>query len=239
MLALDSFARAIDALHAEGVNWLAYANAQAGPPTPGVAVHQGVLLCLGMGSRFAEQTYYEMGGGEHPFDERAVSLVAPLLGSHLRRWDPEARLVYPGTKDSINLLAWLAAAKAQYPSRLGIGIRPDCGTWFAVRAALVTHLPPEVQRWLEGRYPSLRDESSPCDSCSERPCQPACPATAVASTFQLDRCARQRLTAQSPCAATCAARLACPVGSTHRYSKPQIAYHYSVSLRMLKRWLDG
>ncbi len=238
MLALDSFARAVDALHAEGINWLAYASAKAGPPTPGVAVHQGVLLCLGMGSVFSDQISYET-GSDHPFDERAASLVAPLLEVHLRRWDPHARLVYPATNDNINLLAWLAAAKAQYPSRLGIGIRPDCGTWFAVRAALVTHLPPEVQGWLDGRYPSLNDERSPCDGCSDRPCQLACPATAVASTFQLDRCVQERLTVGSPCAASCAARLACPVGSTYRYSKPQIAYHYSVSLRMLKRWLNG
>lgn len=239
MLDLESFALAVDGLEAQGINWLAHASATEGPQTPGVAVHQGVLLCLGMGSVFANQTQYSTSEREHPFDERALSLVAPLLNVHLRQWDPDARVVYPAGEGGVNLLAWLAAARAQYPSRLGIGIRPDSGTWFAVRVAIVTHLPPEVRHWMSVRFPPLDETSSPCDNCVGQPCQTACPASAVGATFRLDLCAQQRLTVDSPCAATCAARLACPVGVGYRYSPPQMAYHYGASLRMMKRWLDG
>lgn len=236
MTHLQPLADAVALLELEGLNWLAYADASEGPSSPVVGPTQGVLLFLSMGSSFADRTRYTPNGGDDPFDRRALALVEPLLQFHLLRWDIAAHVVYPQQSSSINLLAWLAAAKAQYPSRLGIGVRPDCGTWFAVRAAIVTGLPMEVRDWLGQRYPRLPDAPSPCDTCVGRPCETACPVSAVGTAFDLTKCISQRLTHDSACAQGCAARSACPVGAEYRYSPSQMHYHYGVSLRMLRRW---
>src|SRR5690606_38311230 len=107
----------------------------------------------------------------------------------LLAYDARARLVYPSRDENIDLSAWLRAARVQNESRLGFGIRPDCGTWFAVRAAVVTALPPAAVTWLESRFARLeRDAESPCTRCETTPCVNACPAGAVGTSFQLLRC---------------------------------------------------
>lgn len=231
----SSFAEAALHLETEGLNWLAYADAAAGPPDAEIAPHQGVLLLLGLGGTFAERTVFD-NGSPNPIDEQAIGLVAPFVEQVLRPNDAAARLVYPQANRSVNLMAWLSAAKAQYPSRLGIGIRPDCGSWFAVRAAVVTHLPDATRRWLTDYYPPLDAAATPCDECRERPCESACPASAPGANFNLDRCMTQRLTTGSVCGDRCAARLACPVGANFRYPEALLTYHYGVSLKMLQRW---
>lgn len=235
------FARAVEELDRAGLNWLAYARASEGPPETVVGPHQGVLLFLGTGGAFGSQTRLESPKATpEPFDERARGLVLPFIDDCLLAHDPEAKLVYPGPSPSVNLMAWLTAAKAQYPSRLGIGIRPDCGTWFAVRAAVVTHLTGAAETWLGKRYPKLDLSAlSPCARCEAAPCVRACPADAVETSFHLLRCVEQRLLPDSTCAPRCAARLACPVGVEHRYPEAQLGYHYGVSLTMLQRWRNG
>jgi epoxyqueuosine reductase len=237
--ALERFAEAVLDLESEGLNWLAYARAIDGPVDSAVAPHQGVLLFLGMGGAFGDRTRIGS-SAPNPFDERARSLVLPFIEDRLLGHDPDTKLVYPSSGTSVNLMAWLAGAKAQYPSRLGIGIRPDCGTWFAVRAAVATNLPGAAESWLLDRYPALDpDSESPCARCDETPCVRACPATAIDTSFHLLRCVEQRLSPDSACAPRCDARLACPVGSNFRYGESQVAYHYGVSLKMLQRWRNG
>ena len=230
------FADAVAELREEGLDWLAYARSDAGPDEVSVLPHQGVLLFLARGATFGARTPYQF-GAVNPFDERASSLVVPFVERHLRAHDHAAKLLYPaGTR--VNLLAWLAAARAQYPSRLGIGIRPDCGTWFAVRAAVAVALPTTFEAWLEGQYPALDQTSgSPCATCADQPCRSACPG-AVGETFDLMACVEQRLAYESPCESRCAARTACPIGVGFQYPVAQLAYHYSVSLAMLRRWKD-
>jgi hypothetical protein len=239
LFALERFARAALDLESEGLNWLAYARAMDGPTDSAVPPHQGVLLFLGLGGAFGDRTRLDS-SDRNPFDERARSLVLPFIEGCLREHDPDTKLVYPTPGISVNLMAWLAAAKAQYPSRLGIGIRPDCGTWFAVRAAVVTNLPGPAEAWLRERFPGLDPGSeSPCASCDETPCERACPAGAIDTSFHLLRCVDQRLLPDSPCAPRCDARLACPVGRDFRYREAHLAHHYGASLKMLQRWRDG
>ena len=53
-------------------------------------------------------------------------------------------------------------------------------------------------------------------------------------TFSLQKCVAWRKQADSPCAFTCLARVACPVGSDHRYCTAQLAHTYSISLQTIK-----
>lgn len=195
-----------------------------------------MLLLLALGPRFGAST--DFAGPElNPFDVRAARLARAFVDRELLASDPAARLVYPGQTLAIDLRGCLTAAGAQHTSRLGIGIRPDCGTWFAVRAAIATKLRATDEETVRRLYPPLTtSEGSPCTTCADSPCQKACPAHAVRTTVDLDTCIEQRLRPGSSCEALCHAREACPVGREFMYPREQVTYHYHVSLGMLRRW---
>lgn len=112
---------------------------------------------------------------------------------------------------------------------LGIQIHPRFGPWWAYRGLVI----------LAGS--SLVFETEPplapsCPGCAA-PCVAACPGRAVVAGAELHiaRCAAHRL-AQDECALACAARSACPVGTTHRYPDAQLAFHMTASLAHIRRW---
>jgi epoxyqueuosine reductase len=196
------------------------------------------MLFLALGPHFALATRYGDGAADDPFDERATSLTQSFIDAELLPSDPASRLVYPGTTVAVDLRQCLVAARAQHPSRLGIGIRPDCGTWFAVRSAVATTLNQAQQDLLLTCYPSLSTQSQgPCATCTDAPCLRACPAEAVHADLDLGRCVTQRLQKESVCEQRCGAREACPVGREHMYPRKQVTYHYTLSLAMMRRWV--
>jgi hypothetical protein len=235
-MSLPELSRALDALLDAGISWLSFVPKEQGPSPELCGEHgedAGLLLLLSFGGRFASQTAYE-GSEADPFDRRS-SQLARTFATEARL--PDARLVYPG-EALLDLRAWLTSARAQYSSPLGTGVRPDCGPWLAVRAALVVSLDQRQRELLAERFPPLDPAGSPCDSCKSRPCISACPGHAVAEVgaFKLMACVGERLREDSSCALRCHARLACPVGEAFRYPASQLRYHYGVSLRSLRRW---
>jgi len=108
-------------------------------------------------------------------------------------------------------------------SRLGLLLHPVFGPWFAIRAVILSEQPFR----LESPTPELE---SPCSTCSA-PCVAACPGKAVTeSEFSLERCSQTRH--ETPqCAERCDARLACPVGATHRYSPEALSHHMTAHFR--------
>lgn len=238
-----AFVRELERLAEQGLNWMAYVPACHGPPTPQLRPTQGLLLLIALGPRFGSRTRYREAEAADAFDTRARGLASELVERHLRLQDPETQILYPGAANGLDLRAWLRAAKVQYPSRLGIGIRPDVGTWFAVRAAVATTLL-DAQRTSIGRmYPELPEGPSPCDVCTEAPCVQACPASAIDAADPLIRCVNHRVDEarntegdSSSCASRCHSRSSCPVGLQHRYPDALMRYHYQASLVMLRRW---
>jgi len=161
---------------------------------------------------------------EHPIDAFSVDAVGSWLdgvpGGDVRR------VCYPG-EAPFGLQALGALAGWHHPSPFMVGIQPEWGTWFAYRVAVLTNTAlPLTPR---------RESTSPCEHCADRPCVSACPADAMAhGAFSLADCVRWRLAPESSCADTCQARLACPVGSAHRYDTTQIRHGYAQSLAMIR-----
>ncbi|MFC1567623.1 hypothetical protein ACFL3K_00270, partial [Pseudomonadota bacterium] len=76
---------------------------------------------------------------------------------------------------------------------------------------------------------------SPCDSCMEKPCIPACPADALTgSDASLQPCIDYRLTGDSRCKDRCFSRMACPVAVEHKHSMQQLNYHYGRSMQTIE-----
>jgi len=162
----------------------------------------------------------------NPVDDFSLATVRAHLEDELgvRRWVA----LYPGPtmvplQELGALLGW------HQPSPLLVGISQAFGTWFAYRAVVVadTALP---------LTPAASPQTSPCDTCVEKPCLSACLGAALTTgTLSIDRCVSFRTSEASPCALRCPAREACPVGAQHRYDSDQIRYHYGVSLTTIRR----
>ncbi len=226
----------LTALADQGLNWIAFVPGQLGPTPEGCQERagNGLLLLLSLGATFGRQTAFadELG---HPFDRRATRLAQGFMERHVMPHDPSAKLVYPGPT-RLDLRAWLEVGGVQFRSRLGIGIRPDCRPWLAVRAAIWAAPCDELRQALLDRYPPLVGPS-PCDDCADKPCLDACPVDAHRlTTGRLERCIEQRLLDHSTCTQRCWSRSACPVGADQRYDEPQMRYHYGVSLRVIRDW---
>jgi len=163
--------------------------------------------------------------GEHPIDDHCRQTVARFFAEHLP--GRHYRLPYPGDAP-VGLQALGRLAGWHHPSPFMIGVDRHWGSWYAYRAVILcaTDFTPT---------PAV-DHGSPCPDCIERPCITACPAGAVGPTFDLQRCADERLRPGSHCAYGCRARDACPVGSEHRYAEAQIHHSFALSLQMLRQW---
>ena len=144
-------------------------------------------------------------------------------------------LLFPQNPGAVSLQTLGRLAGWHHPSPLGIGINQNTGLWFAYRAVVGLNVGLEGE--LVRRMP---DTESPCVSCDNPPCLTACPADAleVGKPPDLGACVSHRVTAESSCASTCLARVACPVATQWQYKSDQLAYYYERSLPSLKAWVS-
>ena len=185
------------------------------------------LVLIGHGGK-ALWDYVKAAGiaGEHPIDDFTVRSIERCFAERLPA--NRYRIVSPGDAP-VGLQQLGALAGWHHAAPFMVGIDPDWGSWYAYRAVVLadTGFCP---------FPAV-DRSHPCSRCVNRPCIAACPAQAMAGGgFSLARCAAYRLQPGSACAFTCQARLACPVGSAHRYDADQLRHTYSISLRTLRAY---
>jgi len=160
-------------------------------------------------------------GAPHPLDRytrrvagaAAAAALAPLAAAHA--------VFYPfdGAEPLIPFQRLGRAAGLGGPGPLALQIHPVFGPWWAYRALVV------VDRELPAQ-PPIGDGCAGCDA----PCEAACPAHAVARAgFAVAACHSRRLTAE-PCRLSCAARIACVRGPSHRYTDAQLAFHMAASM---------
>ncbi|MCO6452725.1 MAG: hypothetical protein J5I90_18225 [Caldilineales bacterium] len=189
------------------------------------------LVLIGHGGRRLWQALQETGmARDDPIDHYSVDLAGQFMRDYLG--DAPTFWLYPGTEVVIPLQRLGEAAGWCYSSPLGSGISPVYGVWFAYRAAFL----------LDADLPEMRQQPapSPCNACADKPCITVCPVDAVQmSGLDVETCARHRIRPQSPCADRCLARMACPYFPEHRYTLPQIQYHYGISLPTLRAWFGG
>ncbi len=158
--------------------------------------------------------------GPDPIDAHTVQTLQHWLG------DTRHHLLYPGPAP-VGLQALGSLAGWHHPSPMMIGVDATWGSWHAYRAVVLadTDFPATPQA----------APNAACPTCAARRCASACPADALSGPqFDLSRCAGERLRPGSACAEGCLARLACPVGSEHRYDAAQIRHSYRQSLAWLK-----
>jgi len=162
-----------------------------------------------------------------PVDTYSLDLTRQFIDEYLDGAD--SLIIYP-TDNLVPLGQLGELAGWSHPSPLGQGINAEFGVWFAYRTAFLT----------TADLPAITNPAtdSPCASCADKPCLPACPAGATEENgrFLIQRCSQFRLQPDSPCADRCLARVACPVAPEHHYTLPQIQYHYGASLDILKTY---
>ena len=166
----------------------------------------------------------------NPFEEYSIQQVTDFLARH--RCD-DYQFLYPSNDLFVDLRGLGKRLGWQHVSKLGIGIHPVLGTWFAYRVVVAANT------CFETTSPDATE--SPCLSCSDKPCVAACPVGAVQEegNFNLQACMEQRLKPDSSCADRCVAREACPVGGEYRYGREQIAFHSAQSLRSLREFAES
>lgn len=172
-----------------------------------------------------------------PIDRFSLYLTQQLIDGLVSGQKPSADqnlILYPQTDFLVPLQQLGELAGWGTPSPIGNSISPEYGLWFAFRAAFLTRveLPPTPSK--------LRP--SPCESCTDKPCQIACPAQAVfeaVTQFKLNSCIDYRLQRNSTCGLRCAARQACPVGIEHAYPEWSIKQLYGSSLTSIVAWRDN
>ena len=196
------------------------------------------LILLGHGGKRLWACVQASGmAGEHPIDDYVVQTVTQIFAAEFP--DRRYRIAYPGD-GPIGLQQLGKLAGWHNPSPFMVGIDQEWGSWFAYRAVVLadTDFSPffavdrSPQELALGR-------GNPCLNCIEQPCISACPVGAVSNeAFALDKCIDYRRLAGSACEFTCLARVACPVGSEHRYSAAQLRHTYGISLRMIRQLYD-
>jgi len=171
---------------------------------------------------------------ENPVDEYSTDCVNRIFEQYLP--DGSWQFLFPessaGFEISLQELGSLAGWHNASP--LGIGINEEHGLWFAYRAVLA------IESDIAGyKQTGHITGESPCLSCDAKPCLSRCPAQALTGggNPDLSACVSHRLLPASDCAATCLARLACPVAPQFKYDGDQIAYFYKRSLESAQRWV--
>lgn len=163
---------------------------------------------------------------EDPLDAWTRAVVADVVARAQAAAPRPCRLVFP-TDAAVDFRRLGMLAGLGVPSRLGLLMHPEYGTWIALRAAVLVPVPLAPSPSLAG--------FAPCETCDGRPCEPACPAGAVSERgWDVPACTAHRMRPDETCGAGCHARLACPVGAAQRYPEDALRFHQAAARRLMR-----
>ncbi len=157
----------------------------------------------------------------HPLDAFTRGVLVQAVAPAIARRGVRATLRLPFDADAppLSFVHLAEAAGLGAPSLLGILVHPEFGPWMALRGAFFVDVATEAARPAAG--------FTPCATCAERPCIPACPAGVVtlASRWDAEGCMAHRLAEAGRCDDGCCARVACVYGASHRYPDAALRHH--------------
>lgn len=185
------------------------------------------LILIGNGGKlFWDALKDSKNKSKNPVDDFSAAVVSHWLDTLAA--DIPRKLIYPPSCN-LDLQKLGQLAGWHHPSPFMVGINNEWGTWFAYRAVILAGTNFELT--------SNQLESSPCKTCTDKPCISHCPAKAVTETaFDLNYCINYRKQENSACQTTCQSRISCPVATEHQYSDEQIHYHYSRSFQAILKY---
>jgi len=187
--------------------------------------YQQLILIAHAGKQFWTSLQESQLESANPVDDFTIKSIEQFFLDAYP--DKNHEIIYP-TNQGVGLQYLGSMAGWHHPSPFKVGINHDWGSWFAYRAVILV----DSNFALTTRNLGI----SPCQTCLDKLCIKACPADALeGGEFAFNKCISYRKKSSSLCQYKCLARISCPVGSQHRYSEEQIHYHYSVSLKMIKR----
>ncbi len=182
--------------------------------------HQLILLGHS-GKQLWDELTNKRSATEEPVDSYTQEWVSKVFV------DYDYQVIYPGDS-GVPLQQLGALAGWHFDSPFKVGINSIWGSWFAYRAVILANSNFKITEPLDAR--------APCPTCIRPKCVEKCPAKAISKQrFSLGDCMAYRVKPDSRCGHRCIAREACPIGRSYQYSDDQIAYHYEVSLGLIKQ----
>lgn len=152
-------------------------------------------------------------GGPHPLDRWSKRVAGGLADA----FKGKALFPYDGPPYA-PFLRWAERCGATWPSPVGLLVHDQAGLFISFRAALA--LPVQLDIPPQG--------TRPCDSCTDKPCQTACPvgALTVGKDYDVPACvAHIKSASGAACRDGCLVRRACPVSARFGRLPEQSAFH--------------
>lgn len=149
--------------------------------------------------------------------DRFSQRVLPILAQRVNAQD----IAYPfGGPPYAPFIAWAKATGEAFDSPTGMLVHIKAGMMISYRGALVFDSLIALPTATSG---------NPCDTCTDRPCETACPVDALSIDhfYDVPRCKSYLATeAGNGCMSQgCAVRLACPLSQKFNRPASQTAYH--------------
>ena len=217
------------------------------PQAVNTHLKSGSLLLVGHAGKAFWELYRQHKAGEamqrpDPVDSYSAEITQTVIEQYLP--DITKQQLFPSADCPVNLMALGRAFSWHAASPLGMGIHQQYGLWSAYRA--LWWLDITLDDDAELAPPSLKSSrsnriSTLCAECETQDCVSACPTEAIdfSGTPDLERCADYRLKDASQCESTCLARMACPYAAEHRYTEPQMRYHYELARSSIAKYRSG